>query len=109
MKLVGRVSLAKVRDEGIVRIPYPPFDIVVGLVDDAPCAIEDACNHSGASLADGTLEGERLVCPMHGYVFSIRTGALLAPRGLCGDQRRFAALIDGDEIAVFDPMEIVVR
>lgn len=109
MKLVGRVSLARVREEGIVRLPYPPFDVVVGLVDGAPCAIEDACNHSGASLAEGTLTGERLVCPMHGYVFSLRTGSLLAPRGLCGDQRRFEARVEGEDIAVFDPMDVVVR
>jgi nitrite reductase/ring-hydroxylating ferredoxin subunit len=108
MKVVGRVSLAKVRDEGLVRLEYPPFDVVIGLVDGVPCAVEDACNHSGASLAEGSLDGERLVCPMHGYVFSIRTGALLAPRGLCGDQRRFEIRVEGDDLIVLDPADIVV-
>jgi len=109
MKLVGRVPLAELAGGAMVRLPYPPFDVVVGLVDGKPHAIEDACNHSGASLCDGALRGERLSCPMHGYVFSIRTGALLAPKGLCRDQVRYEARVEGEEVVVFDPHEIVVR
>ena len=92
-----------------MRIPYPPFDVAVAMLDGHPYAIEDACNHAGASLSEGFVEKDCVGCPMHGYVFSIRTGALLAPKGLCDDQRKFAAWLEGDEIVVGDPFEIVIR
>ncbi len=117
MKLVGRVSIAEVKEKGLVRVPYPPFDVVVawveggeGIVRDGEVlAIEDACNHAGASLAEGWLEGDCVVCPMHAYVFELRTGKLARPRGLCGDQRTYTVKIEGDEVAIFDTFELVVR
>ena len=92
-----------------MRIPYPPYDVAVAMLDGQPYAIEDACNHAGSSLSEGFVEKDCVACPMHGYVFSIRTGALLAPKGLCDDQRKFAAWLEGDEIVVGDPFEIVIR
>ena len=46
---------------------------------------------------------------MHGYVFCLKTGGLIAPAGLCGDQRRFLARIEGDEIVVEDDFELELR
>jgi hypothetical protein len=40
---------------------------------------------------------------MHGYLFELRTGRLVQPRGLCDDQRTFVAEIDGDDVVVWDP------
>jgi len=109
VKLVGRIPRAQVVAEGFVRVPYPPFDVLVALVDGEPCAIEDACNHAGASLTEGVRSEEAcVVCPMHGYVFSLETGELLAPKGLCDDQRTFLAQAEGDDILIWDPMEITV-
>ena len=91
-----------------MRLSYPPYDVLVALVDGEPLAIEDACNHAGASLAEGTLKGARIVCPMHGYVFSMKSGELLAPRGLCAAQRTFRTKIEGDEIAIYDDFTLTV-
>lgn len=91
-----------------MRLPYPPYDVAVAWVDGAPLAIEDACNHAGASLAEGWLEDKCIVCPMHGYVFELRTGKLLRPKGLCGDQRTFVTKLEGDEVAVYDDFRIVI-
>ena len=109
MKVVGKVSKRQVEEEGLVRVPYPPFDVMVGLVDGKPYAIEDACNHAGSSLTEGFLDGDCVACPMHGYVFSLRTGKLLRPLGLCDDQRKFEAWLDGDDIIVGDPFELVIK
>jgi len=87
----------------MVRLSYPPFHVLVTLVDDVPCAIEDACNHAGASLSEGDREGPCVSCPMHGYVFELATGRLVRPRALCGDQRLFVARIEGAGVVVWDP------
>ena len=108
MKLVGRVPRSELEARGVVRLPYPPYDVAVVWVDGAPLAIEDACNHAGASLAEGWLEDACIVCPMHGYVFELRTGKLLRPKGLCGDQRTFVTKLEGDEVAVYDDFRTVI-
>ena len=110
MKLVGRVARATVEKEDFVRMKYPPYDVLVAMVEGAPCAIEDACNHAGASLTEGyrARDGACVACPLHGYVFELRTGKLVVPMGLCEDQRRFVAEIDGEEIVVWDPFDITI-
>ncbi|MCK6535615.1 MAG: Rieske 2Fe-2S domain-containing protein [Polyangiaceae bacterium] len=107
-KLVGKVSLAEVQRTGLVRLDFPPYDVCVALVDGVPHAIEDGCNHAGASLSEGVQTGDAVTCPMHGYVFSLRSGELLAPRGLCGAQRRFLARIEGDQIVVEDDFALAI-
>jgi nitrite reductase/ring-hydroxylating ferredoxin subunit len=87
----------------MVRLDWPPFHVLVALVDGAPVAIEDACNHAGASLAEGERKGSCVSCPMHGYLFELTTGRLVEPRGLCDDQRTFVADVDGDDVVVWDP------
>jgi nitrite reductase/ring-hydroxylating ferredoxin subunit len=87
----------------MVRLEWPPFHVLVALADGVPCAIEDSCNHAGASLSEGDRHGRGVACPMHGYCFDLLTGALLEPRGLCEDQRRLVALLEGDEVVVWDP------
>ena len=42
-------------------------------------AIEDVCTHDGAPLAEGTLEGDQIICPRHGAHFCIKTGEALTP------------------------------
>ncbi len=103
MKLVGRVARARLEGGAMVRLPYPPFDVLVTFVDGLPRAIEDACNHAGASLSEGERRGGRVACPMHGYIFDLTSGQLVEPRGLCDDQRSFIARLEGDEVVVWDP------
>lgn len=37
-------------------------------------AIDDACPHQGASLGQGMLLDGRVICPLHSWVFEVRTG-----------------------------------
>jgi nitrite reductase/ring-hydroxylating ferredoxin subunit len=111
LKLVGRVRRDALADGAMVRLAYPPFDVLVTKLEGGETygAIEDACNHAGASLVQGTrLARGRVSCPMHGYVFSLSTGELLVPKGLCDHQRRFRAEIDGDFVVIWDPFTVQI-
>jgi nitrite reductase/ring-hydroxylating ferredoxin subunit len=93
----------------MVRLEYPPFHVLVSLVDGVPRAIEDACNHAGASLSEGERRGCLVECPMHGYLFDLGTGELVAPSGLCADQRALDARLVGGDVEVWDPgMEVSI-
>ncbi len=38
-------------------------------------AIQNPCPHEGAALTEGVLDGDAVVCPLHGYRFCLKTGA----------------------------------
>ena len=40
-------------------------------------ALDDSCSHRGAFLGAGFLEGDSVMCPMHGWAFHVKTGACL--------------------------------
>lgn len=104
MRRVGTVSLSVLRAEGRVVLPYPPSDVLVIHSEAGVFAIEDACNHAGVSLLSGEVsrQGTCIVCPMHGFVFRLDTGALVEPQACAGDQRAYRVDVVGDEVHVWD-------
>ena len=40
-------------------------------------AVDNICTHAYAQLDEGRLRGNRVICPLHGASFDIRTGAVL--------------------------------
>lgn len=108
MRVVGRVPRSRLVTGELVRLDYPPWHVLVAWVGDGPTAIEDACNHAGASLVEGTRDGDRVVCPLHGYIFALASGELIAPKGLCDHQRPFIARVEGEDVVVYDPFELKI-
>ena len=56
-------------------------DVMVAVfnIDGEFYAIENVCSHEYAELTEGDLEGNEIVCPLHGARFDIRTGEALTP------------------------------
>lgn len=42
-------------------------------------AFGDVCRHEGGPLSAGTLIGETVTCPWHGWTYSVRTGKSIVP------------------------------
>jgi nitrite reductase/ring-hydroxylating ferredoxin subunit len=40
-------------------------------------AVHNVCSHAFARMDEGRLRGTRLICPLHGAGFDVRTGAVL--------------------------------
>jgi ferredoxin-nitrite reductase len=38
-------------------------------------ALHNQCPHAGGALADGAVDGDEVICPIHGYRFNLATGA----------------------------------
>jgi nitrite reductase/ring-hydroxylating ferredoxin subunit len=62
-------------------------------------AIDDTCPHRGASLAEGELEGQEVVCPWHAAAFDVTTGAHLCPPAH-SDVACYKVQVVGDEVQV---------
>lgn len=44
-------------------------------------AIGNECPHQGGSLCDGMVEGDIVICPLHGWEFDLRSGACMTVPG----------------------------
>ncbi|HEY7329097.1 MAG TPA: non-heme iron oxygenase ferredoxin subunit [Gemmataceae bacterium] len=62
-------------------------------------AIDDTCPHRGASLAEGEIEGQHVVCPLHAAVFDVTSGAHLTPPAR-SDVACYKVQVVGDEVQV---------
>jgi nitrite reductase/ring-hydroxylating ferredoxin subunit len=52
-------------------------DVLLCRTRDGVHAVDNICTHAYARLDEGRLRGHRLICPLHGASFDVRTGAVL--------------------------------
>lgn len=62
---------------------------------DAICAVDNICTHAYARLDEGRLRGHRLICPLHGASFDVRTGAVLGPPAVAPLSSYAVRVVDG--------------
>jgi nitrite reductase/ring-hydroxylating ferredoxin subunit len=51
--------------------------LLVHTKDGSLHAVNNICSHAYARMDEGRLRGHRLICPLHGASFDVRTGAVL--------------------------------
>ncbi len=56
-------------------------DVAVFRQHDEIFAIGNECPHQGGSLCDGSVEGDIVICPLHGWEFDLRSGACMTVPG----------------------------
>ena len=61
-------------------------------------ATTNTCLHQEGPLGEGTLEGETVTCPWHGWKFNVRTG--VSPVVPTAKIQTYAVKIEGDDILV---------
>ena len=52
-------------------------EILVCRTKDGVFALDNICSHAYARLNEGRLRGSRVICPLHGAAFDVRSGAVL--------------------------------
>ncbi|NIN70800.1 MAG: Rieske 2Fe-2S domain-containing protein [Gemmatimonadetes bacterium] len=62
-------------------------------------AVHDECTHERFPLSEGTLEGQAVVCTLHGARFSLETGEVLAPPALV-PVRTYEVRVEGEDVLV---------
>ena len=70
-------SLDELPEGAILRATAGDRDLVLIRRDGAVYALGNVCPHRGGLLSDGKLQcGPELACPVHGFRYDLRTGAL---------------------------------
>jgi nitrite reductase/ring-hydroxylating ferredoxin subunit len=54
-------------------------EILIANVKGNYYAVDNMCTHFGGDLSEGELEGNIVICPVHGARFDITTGKVISP------------------------------
>ena len=72
-------SVAELRAANHLAVTLPGARVALFWENGQPCAISNVCNHKGGPLSDGHRRDEFVMCPWHGWEYSVRTGKGPAP------------------------------
>ena len=95
------VKVARVADlppGGGLAVDADGRDIALFNLEGEIVAIGNECPHQSGSLGDGRLEGQIVICPLHGWEFDARSGACMTVPG--ESVPRYRARIEAGEILV---------
>lgn len=77
------------------RIEVNGRDIVICHTTEGFFAVENRCSHALATLHDGRLRACRIMCPLHGATFDVRSGDPSGPPAFAPIQTFALREVDG--------------
>lgn len=99
------IAVAKVGDVApgsVMKVDAAGRSIALFNLDGSYYATDEICTHAHASLAEGFVVDDCIECPLHGAMFSIKTGeALSAPA--TDPLTTYPVRLEADEILVGVP------
>ena len=80
---------------------YKDKIVCVANVNGTISALDNVCLHRGGPLAQGFLDGDKVVCPWHGWQFNLQTGQV----GHNSDAKTkvYPLTVEGDDVMVEFP------
>jgi len=69
------IRLGDIPDNKAKLVRIEGEEIAVFRIGDELSGIQNICPHEGGQLCRGTIAGNEVVCPLHGYRFNLKTGA----------------------------------
>lgn len=87
------------------RVYYGDYDIgLFNLGHGGFAAIDNQCPHKKGPLSDGIVSGDAVVCPLHGWKVSIKTGCVLGqgprPDAVMPQVRVYPTKVIGNDVYV---------
>ena len=98
MDLVKIATWSEVPERTPIGATAEGIDLVVIRRGDEHSVLYGRCLHRGALLADGTIQGDNLLCGLHGWDYRIETG--VSAYNNAEVLEKFTSVLDGDDLAV---------
>ena len=83
----------------IKRVEVDGVEVLLCNVEGEIFAVEDVCTHDGGPLDQGELQGCQIMCPRHGALFDVRTGAALTLPAIV-PLPTYAVRLEGEDVFV---------
>ena len=64
----------RLRDGKLLGFRIGGVKLCAGRSGDRFFALDDTCPHAGGSLAEGLIDEDLVVCPLHAYAFEVESG-----------------------------------
>ena len=98
MQAVSIATWDEVPDREPVGAVVADVDLVIVRFDDNHSVLYGRCLHRGAMMADGHIDGDNLICGLHGWDYVFHTGV----SSYDNSERlaKFSSWIDGDDLMV---------
>jgi nitrite reductase/ring-hydroxylating ferredoxin subunit len=96
--VIGKVS--EIVQGKLTRISAAGKDILVTRIDGKYYAMNNACNHAGADLHKGKLNGTELKCPLHGAKWDITTGNLISFHKNLRPEEIYSLIVEDDTLLI---------
>jgi nitrite reductase/ring-hydroxylating ferredoxin subunit len=103
ISLMAKVVIGKTSDitEGkLTHITASGKEILVTKIGGNYYAMNDICNHAGAELHEGELNGKELTCPWHGAKWDVTTGNLIWFPQKLKSEESFKVKVEDDTVYV---------
>jgi NADPH-dependent 2,4-dienoyl-CoA reductase/sulfur reductase-like enzyme/nitrite reductase/ring-hydroxylating ferredoxin subunit len=108
LKQVCIAKTADLKDGEMKQISVEENNFLLARIKGQYHVVSANCPHYGAPLAEGTLNGDRLMCPWHHACFNITNGNLIKPPAFDA-LVHYQVRIDGNDIFMEIPDEIKDR
>ncbi len=87
------------KDGGLTSVNAGGLAVCVARTGETFYAFDDKCTHAHVVLSRGDLEGDEVVCPLHGARFSIKSGEALTPPAVKPVQT-YEVKLEGDDVFI---------
>lgn len=74
MKLIPVAKITDLEPGSCLSVEADGIGVALFNVDGTIYALDNTCPHAGGPLGDGTLYGDIVKCPWHGWRYNVRTG-----------------------------------
>jgi len=92
-------SRSELPPEGEAReFPVGERVVCIANVQGVVSAIDNVCLHRGGPLGQGVIEGDKLICPWHGWQYDPRTGE--AAHDPAAKVKVYPLKVEGDDVMV---------
>lgn len=98
MKKIAIGKIAEFDDRKPAHALVAGVDLVIVRYDDAVAVLYGRCAHRGALMSDGHVDGENLICGVHGWDYRLDTG--VSQYDNSETLQRFSSWVEGGEVLV---------
>jgi nitrite reductase (NADH) small subunit len=82
-------------------------EIAIFNLGDRFVAVDNRCPHQGGPLADGIVANGAIVCPLHAWKITLRSGMVERPTGVAACVRSYPARLEAGVVLVALPADVV--
>lgn len=65
---------SRIREGQVLPFTVAGRLLAVGRTASGYFAVDGVCPHAGGNLGEGEVEGECVICPIHGFAYDVRSG-----------------------------------